>query len=62
MAGVDISAIALWLGHESPVRTRRFFEADLNMKERAPAKFREPQAKIQRYRAPDSLINLLKTL
>lgn len=61
-AGVDISVIALWLGHESPITTHHYVEADLNMKERALAKLHEPEAKIQRYRAPDSLINYLKTL
>lgn len=61
-AGVDISVIALWLGHESPITAPHYVEADLNMKERALAKLREPQAKIQRYRAPDSLINFLKAL
>lgn len=61
-AGVDISVIALWLGHESPVTTHHYVEADLAMKERALAKLHEPDAKIQRYRAPDSLIDFLKTL
>jgi site-specific recombinase XerD len=61
-AGVDISVIALWLGHESPVTTHHYVEADLSMKERALAKLHEPEAKIQRYRAPDSLINFLKSL
>jgi site-specific recombinase XerD len=61
-AGVDISVIALWLGHESPVTTHHYVQADLAMKERAMAKLHEPDAKIQRYRAPDSLINFLKTL
>lgn len=61
-AGVDISVIALWLGHESPTTTHHYVEADLTMKERALAKLHEPEAKIQRYRAPDSLIDFLKTL
>ena len=61
-AGVDISVIALWLGHESPVTTHHYVEADLAMKERALARLNEPDAKIQRYRAPDSLIDFLKTL
>jgi len=61
-AGVDISVIALWLGHESPVTTHHYVEADLAMKERALAKLHEPEAKIQRYRAPDSLLNFLKRL
>ena len=61
-AGVDISVIALWLGHESPVTTHHYIEADLTMKERALAKLHEPDVKIQRYRAPDSLLDFLKTL
>jgi site-specific recombinase XerD len=61
-AGVDISVIALWLGHESPVTTHQYVEADLAMKERALARLHEPDAKIQRYRATDTLIDFLKTL
>ncbi len=61
-AGVDISVIALWLGHESPVTTHHYVEADLAMKERALARLHEPGSKILRYRAPDSLLNFLRTL
>ena len=61
-AGVDISVIALWLGHESPETTHQYVEADLAMKERALARLQEPEAKIRRYRAPDSLIGFLKAL
>ncbi len=61
-AGVDISVIALWLGHESPATTHHYVEADLTMKERALAKLHEPAAKIQRYRAPDALIGFLRSL
>lgn len=61
-AGVDISVIALWLGHESPATTHQYVEADLAMKERALARLHEPDAKIRRYRPPDSLIDFLKTL
>ena len=31
-SGVDISVIALWLGHESPTTTHQYVEADLAMK------------------------------
>jgi len=61
-AGIDISVIALWLGHESPVTTHHYVEADMTMKERALSSLHEPEAKIQRYRAPDSLIDFLKRL
>ena len=62
-AGVDISVIALWLGHESPTTTHQYVEADLTMKERALAKIHDAEGKIQpRYRAPDSLLDFLKRL
>lgn len=61
-AGVDISVIALWLGHESPATTHQYIEADLAMKEQALARLQEPEAKLRRYRAPDSLIDFLRTL
>jgi site-specific recombinase XerD len=61
-AGVDISVIALWLGHESPITTHHYVEADLTMKDCALARLHEPDVRFQRYRAPDSLIDFLKTL
>jgi site-specific recombinase XerD len=61
-SGVDISVIALWLGHESPATTHQYVEADLAMKERALARLQEPETKLRRYRAPDSLIDFLRTL
>jgi site-specific recombinase XerD len=61
-AGVDITVIALWLGHERPTTTHLYVEADLAMKDRALARLQEPDAKLPRYRAPDSLIEFLKTL
>jgi site-specific recombinase XerD len=61
-SGVDISVIALWLGHESPATTHHYVEADLAMKERALARLQEPEEKLPRYRASDSLLEFLKTL
>jgi site-specific recombinase XerD len=61
-SGVDITVIALWLGHESPVTTHHYVEADLAMKERALAKLHEPDAALRRYRAPDSVVEFLKAL
>ena len=61
-AGVDISVIALWLGHERPTTTHLYVEADLAMKDRALARLQEPDAEVRRYRAPDSLLEFLKTL
>jgi site-specific recombinase XerD len=61
-SGVDISVIALWLGHESPSTTHHYVEADLAMKDRALARLQEPDETVLRYRAPDSLLEFLKTL
>jgi site-specific recombinase XerD len=61
-SGVDITVIALWLGHESPITTHHYVEADLAMKERALARLQEPDAALRRFRAPDSLVEFLKTL
>lgn len=41
-AGVDLTVIAIWLGHESPTTTHRYVEADLEMKRRALAALPEP--------------------
>ena len=49
-AGVDISVIALWLGHEGLLTTLQYVQADLAMKERALARIHEPDARMRRYR------------
>ncbi len=61
-SGVEPSVIALWLGHESPATTHMYVEANLAMKERALAKLQEPDCKVRRYRAPDTLLEFLQTL
>ena len=61
-SGVDISVIALWLGHESPTTTHMYVEADLAMKDQALAKLHEPETQTLRYQAPDELIHFLKSL
>lgn len=61
-SGIDITVIALWLGHESPATTHQYIEADLAMKTRALGKLEEPNTTLRRYRAPDTLMAFLKTL
>jgi site-specific recombinase XerD len=61
-SGVDVSVIALWLGHESPITTHHYVEADLAMKDKALARLKEPKTSKRRYRAPDSLLEFLNTL
>jgi integrase/recombinase XerD len=60
--GVDITVIALWLGHESPVTTHAYVEADLAMKERALAMVAPPETKRKRYHPTDAVLNFLESL
>lgn len=60
--GVDLTVIALWLGHESPITTHGYVEADLAMKERALATIAPPGAKHRRYRPTDAVLKFLESL
>ncbi len=55
-SGVDITVIALWLGHESTSTTHMYVEADLAMKERALARLAPPDVSAARYHPPDALL------
>jgi integrase/recombinase XerD len=61
-AGVDITLIALWLGHESPATTHMYIEADLAMKERALSAVQAPGLKQARYQPSDRVLHFLETL
>ena len=61
-AGVDITVIALWLGHENPATTHMYVEADLAMKERALQAVQPPHIKQTRYRPTDRLLAFLRGL
>lgn len=61
-SGVPFNVIALWLGHESTTTTHRYVEADIAMKEKALARLEAPDARVQRFRAPDALMRFLQTL
>ena len=61
-AGVDVTLIALWLGHESPTTTHMYVEADLAMKERALNAVQAPRLKQSRYRPSDRVLHFLATL
>ena len=61
-SGVDITVIALWLGHESPATTHMYLEADLSMKERALARLQPIETTPARYRPPDQLMGFLQSL
>lgn len=62
-AGVDLSTIALWLGHEGIETTQIYLHADLKLKERAIARTAPPgHSTITRYHADDSLLAFLESL
>ena len=61
-AGVDLTLIALWLGHENPSTTHLYVEADLAMKERALEAVQPPSLPKARYRPPDRLLHFLQSL
>lgn len=61
-SGVDITVIALWLGHESPSTTHLYVEADLAMKERALKKLQDPSIRSPRYKPNDDLLAFLESL
>jgi site-specific recombinase XerD len=61
-SGVDITVIALWLGHENPATTHLYIEADLSLKERALEKLQPTGARYSRYRPADPLMQFLATL
>jgi site-specific recombinase XerD len=61
-SGVDLSVIALWLGHESLDTTHMYMEADLAMKERALKKLHETKNRSIRYTPGDTLLRFLESL
>ena len=61
-AGVDVTVIALWLGHESPATTRVYLHADMALKENAIARTTPPGTQPGRYQPPDSLLAFLDQL
>jgi integrase/recombinase XerD len=61
-AGVDITVIALWLGHESPTTTRIYLHADMALKEQAIARTAPPNTDPARYQASDDLLAFLEQL
>jgi integrase/recombinase XerD len=61
-SGVDITVIALWLGHESTATTHMYVEADLAMKKSAIDKITMPGKNRKRFEPSDRLLAFLETL
>ncbi len=61
--GVDTSSIALWLGHESPVTTHIYLDANLALKAQILGKMESWNGtKTGRYRSEDSILKFLQDL
>lgn len=61
-SGVDITVIALWLGHESVETTHQYLEADMKMKERALAALQPPTLATARFKPSSGLLAFLDSL
>ena len=61
-SGVDITVIALWLGHEDTATTHQYVEADLAMKEAALRCVDDPAPQPLRFTATDRLLDFLEAL
>ena len=61
-AGVDITVIALWLGHESVTTTQIYLQADMALKQQALDRTTPPASAPGRYKPPDQLLAFLEAL
>jgi site-specific recombinase XerD len=62
LSGVDVTVIAIWLGHEQVSTTNIYLHADMSQKERAIARTNPPNSTPGRYRAPDTVMAFLEAL
>jgi len=60
--GVDVTVIALWLGHESIETTQIYLHADMRLKERALAHADPSGVTPERFRPSDELLSFLRNL
>lgn len=61
-AGVDISTIAIWLGHESIETTHKYMVADIEIKRRAMEKLKETLNGSFSYKPSQSILAFLELL
>jgi site-specific recombinase XerD len=61
-AGVDITVIALWLGHETTATTQVYIHADMALKQRALDRTTPINTDHGRYQPPDELLAFLQSL
>lgn len=61
-SGVDLTVIALWLGHENVNTTHKYMEVDLQMKKRILMRMKGPKHKVKRKHMSDKLLSFLEAL
>ena len=61
-SGVDLSVIAMWLGHENIQTTHQYLDADLESKRQALAYLEPPRVRRLRRSAAKPLMRFLKEL
>jgi integrase/recombinase XerD len=61
-SGIDLTVIALWLGHEQVSTTGIYLHADMSQKQRAIARTTPPATAPGRYQAPDAVMAFLDSL
>ena len=61
-SAVDITVIAMCLGHEDIATTHQYIEADLEMKEAVLKRMDAPSSKPVRFKAKDRLLDFLEGL
>jgi len=61
-SGVDLTVVALWLGHEDITTTHHYVEADITMKEKALNKLTDPRVKSRRFKPNNKLLAFLDKL
>jgi len=61
-SGIDVTTIALWLGHESTQATQAYLHADLGMKERAMSRLTPLGTPSKRYAPQGQILTFLESL
>ena len=61
-SGVDLSVIALWLGHEDISTTHLYMQADIEIKRKALGKMTEPKCSVTRFKPSHDVLSFLDSL